>query len=150
MQRPRTLLRHLMTFVLVLTVPILVVAFIVTYSFANAERSRLEASADNANQEIVTLVEREISSRLAMLQALATAPSLQNGDILAFEAQAREFSRRTGVPTALFDTAGMQLMSTHHAPGAPLHPTGDPDQGRGRRRRGPGPHRSRRAGPGAR
>ncbi|MFC0386485.1 ATP-binding protein [Muricoccus vinaceus] len=127
MKRSRTLLRHLMVFVLVLTVPILVVAFIVTYSFANAERSRLEASADNANQEIVTLVEREISSRLAMLQALATAPSLQTGDIAAFEAQAREFSRRTGVLTALFDPAGMQLMSTHHAPGAPLHPTGDPD-----------------------
>jgi signal transduction histidine kinase/CheY-like chemotaxis protein/HPt (histidine-containing phosphotransfer) domain-containing protein len=127
MRTKATLLTYLIVFAIVLTVPILIGAVIVTYRFANAERARLETQAEDANQEIVTLIDQEISTRLAMLQALATAPALLEGDIASFDAQARNLAARTGTHFSLLTLTGQALLNTRQRSGTPLPPTSDPD-----------------------
>lgn len=131
MRRSRTLLSHLAAFALVVTLPLLVGLAIITYRFAVAERSYLYGLTEDAYRDIAAHVERELSTRIAMLEALAGANSLQDGKIPAFEQQLRELSLRTGVNFVLFDLAGQQLVNTGRPQGGALPGIADPEMIRG-------------------
>ena len=124
---PRSLLFYMTVFGLALILPLFAVATIATYRFADAERARLEAMANSADQEIVTLVDREITTRVAILRALSTARSLQSGEYARFEVQLRELSRIEKIDFVLLDLSGQQLINTRVAPGAVLPRGADPD-----------------------
>lgn len=60
-----------------------------------AQRERIDESALSAARELSTAVDRELGSYIVMLQALATAPELQRGDIRGF------YQRASGIYNAL-------------------------------------------------
>jgi hypothetical protein len=54
------------------------------------------------------------------LQALSTSPALRNGDLAAFDQQARETLRFRGSDIAVRDQTGQQIINTHAPWGTPL------------------------------
>src|SRR5215468_8367042 len=65
-------------------------------------------------------VDREISAVQAELQVLATSPSLQTGDFMAFDRQMREALTIQGTGIVLLDTKAQQLINTSRPFGAYL------------------------------
>jgi|GEM_PF-1360214 len=126
-QRSTSLNAYLAGFATILIVPLLLLSLYVTYSFAEAERTRLEAMVDNTNQDLVLLIDHEITARVGMLRTLSTAQTLQTGDIQRFEAQVRELSRLENMQFIMTDMAGQQLINTIVAPGESLPKTNNPD-----------------------
>lgn len=125
MRTSQGLLAYLAAFAFVLILPLLSLATIATYQFAAAERARLEASADNANQDIVILIEHEIATRVALLRALSTAPTLRSGDLERFEVQVRDLARLEHLQFIMIDPSGQQVFNTIVEPGEPLPRTPD-------------------------
>ncbi|GJE19578.1 ATP-binding protein [Methylobacterium marchantiae] len=125
MRRSYSLLACLGAFAIALILPLLALAGIGIYKFSAAERARLEALADSANQETVLLINQEITMRGALLQALATAPSLRNGDLAAFEEQLRELARVKRLQFIMIDPSGQQIINTNMTSGVSLPRTGN-------------------------
>ena len=125
MRGPRTLITYLAALALILTVPILTVASIAVYSFAEAERSRHEALVDLANQDTAALIDRELSAKETMLMALAYTDPLDTGGIVHVEDEIRAISVQTGVHFILRDPTGQQLVNTSWPRGSPLPMTAD-------------------------
>jgi hypothetical protein len=71
-------------------------------------------------ENLLADLERQISSIHAELRVLATAPSLQTGDIAAFDRQMREALGIRGTSIVLYDTQTQQVLSTNLPFGAPL------------------------------
>ncbi|WP_439575177.1 sensor histidine kinase [Phreatobacter sp.] len=103
-----------------LTLPLLVLAGIVTWRYAEAEAGRLEAAAAQRNEDLASEVDRILASRLAILQVLASSPALDGaGDIARFDEQARQFSRE-GIDIRLRELSGQLLVDTGQPPGTAL------------------------------
>ncbi len=126
MARSRTLASYLAAFALTLTLPVLAAALVATYQFAASERSRLEALANDANQDIVRLIDREVSVLVAMLEALAIAFSWDEGGIDHFDAVLRAHALKTGKNVVMVNAEGQQIVNTRVARGSPLPVTADP------------------------
>lgn len=127
MKSQRSLLFYLTVFAVALTLPLFALVTLATYKFSAAERERLEAQADSANQEILLLINDELSTITALLQGLSTARSLQEDDYSRFEEQARELAKLSRRHFVLYDLAGQQLVNTRVAYGTPLPHTADPE-----------------------
>lgn len=103
-----------------LILPLLVLAGIVTWRYAEAEAGRLEAAAAQRNEDLADEIDRILSSRLAILQVLASSPALDGaGDIPRFDEQARQFARE-GIDIRLRELTGQLLVDTGQPPGATL------------------------------
>jgi PAS domain S-box-containing protein len=120
MVRERSLSLYLAAFAAALTIPLLIVAGMVIWRYASAESRGLEATAAHRSDDIAADIDRVLAARFAILQALATSPSLDSGDIEGFDAQAREFSG-VGVDIRLRRVNGLMLVDTGLPKGAVLH-----------------------------
>ena len=95
-----------------------------TYDSYQRARANLLHEASRMSQSLVKAVERDLETAKTAALALASSPSLQDGDLGAFHAQARAVLRPelSAVAFVLSDPTGVPLMHTRYAFGQPLPP----------------------------
>lgn len=117
--KARSLTRYLAAFAAALALPPLILAGYVTYRYAEAEWRRLEAAANERNEDLISDLDRLLTARIAVLQALATSPAIDGGDFTRLDQQARRFVEQ-GVTMRLRDRPGRVIIDTGLDLGAAL------------------------------
>lgn len=87
---------------------------------ADAEMERRQQDALELSQRISETIDRELVGLAAALEALATSPALEAGDMVALERQARSVLERRGFAIVLRDRNGQQLLNTARPTGIRL------------------------------
>ena len=118
MRRARSIRWQLGALCLGLLLPTLLFVGVLLWQYAGSERSRAEAEARELSSDVAVALDREINSVLTTLQALATSPSLQTGDMAAFYAQVSEIHRLQDVHISLRDVGGHTILTTRAPFGA--------------------------------
>jgi type II secretory pathway component PulL len=95
---------HLFAFAAAILVPLILLATIFATEFSKRERYQDVAKAFAA--DIAADLDRELDSTIAALQTLSTSPALRNGDLEAFDRQARETLQYRGSAFAVRDQTG--------------------------------------------
>ncbi|NHZ93014.1 response regulator [Massilia sp. CCM 8733] len=101
-------------------VPVIVFAGLALGMLQNAERDAALRGLKETTNSIALLVDRELYSAEAGLRVLGGSPSLAEGDLKAFYAQARRANRGSTGWTVLFDAQGQQLINTYLPYGSEL------------------------------
>jgi two-component sensor histidine kinase len=104
---------HLFAFAAAILVPLILLAAFLATEFAGRERERYQEVAKALAADIAADVDRELDSTIAALQALSTSPALRNGDLEAFDRQARETLQYRGSAIAVRDQTGQQIINTY-------------------------------------
>ena len=118
LRRERSLDWQLVRLSLALLVPTLAFVGILLWRFAASERTRVEEEARDLSRDFAVALDREINGVLTTLQALATSPSLQTGDLAGFYKQVEVVSRFQDINISLRDTAGHAFLTTRAPYGA--------------------------------
>jgi PAS domain S-box-containing protein len=126
-RRKAGLLAYLSALCLVLTVPILIFAAYASMQFVEAERTRLQAQAQELARSVRTTIEHDLAGLSAVVETLATNNLLVAGDYEGFDARAREISRRIGINIVVREPDGQQVVNTRVARGNPLPVASRPD-----------------------
>ena len=105
---------------LVTAVPLVVGASFAILRTVDDQRAQIQSNVQQIVENTLAEVDREISAIQTELQALATSPSLQTGDLMAFDRQMREALTIRGTAIVLLDTNAQQLMNTNRPFGANL------------------------------
>jgi PAS domain S-box-containing protein len=101
-----------------------IVLFIYSY---HRERAGIERTTLDVSRALMQAIDRELASAQAAMQALATSPNLDRGDLHAFYDQATEVLHyRPGNILLLSDDARRQVVNTHLPFGVPLPLHGNP------------------------
>ena len=110
---------RLVALVALASIPMALLAGTVSWFYADAERRVVEAAREDVTANAVHIIERELSSRLGVLQSLADA--LESGvvGLPEFHAMATRVKGRLGGEITLSDRSGQPLVSTRLAWGAP-------------------------------
>lgn len=111
-QRSLSVRAYLLLLALAVLMPLLVLAGLLTWRAAEAERTRTEQAVAAIGGGVLTVVNREVLGIVETLQTLATSPSLTAGDIRAFQQQIVELGRIVGVGIALRTPDGRLLASS--------------------------------------
>lgn len=109
--RGRPIQWHLALFGIGILVPVLIIAGIVATRLADNERARFQRDALDLARSVAVDIDRELDTTIAMAQALALAPSLQDADFAEFDAYARKILNIRGNVVVLRDLAGQQLVN---------------------------------------
>jgi PAS domain S-box-containing protein len=117
--RERSLTFYLAAFAAALAVPLLLVGGLFAWLYTAAERSRLEDVAAQRNDEIINQIDRLLTTRLAILEALSTSPAIDTGDFDRFDAQARLLAGM-GIEIRLRSLDGQLIVDTGLPRGQPL------------------------------
>ncbi len=110
--RERSLRWHLTVLSIGLLVPTVAFIGILLWQFSISERKAVEAQARDLSHTIAVALDREIIGLLTTLQALATSPSLQSGDLAAFYRQVQDVSQLQSINISLRDTSGHTKLTT--------------------------------------
>ena len=113
----RRLVYHIGGLCLGIAIPLLGIIGGAQWSYADRERSELEANAISRARDVATAVDRELVGLTSALDVLGTAASLQRGDLPTFGEMVAGVSRRTGVVPILRGTDGRYIIN-------PYFPTG--------------------------
>jgi two-component sensor histidine kinase len=108
----RALKTHLLLFGLALLIPILTFAAITISEFTAGVRATSELRAISAALAIASNIDRDLSSRITLLEALALSPSLANRDYAAFYRQAHDALQRAGSHVLLVEPTGQEIFNT--------------------------------------
>lgn len=111
-KRGHSLRWHLTTLCAGLLIPTLLFVGVLLWNLARSERARTEEAARSLSHGLAVALDREIIGVLTTLQALATSPSLQSGDLPAFYDQVTQINRLQGIQLSLRDTAGRLVLTT--------------------------------------
>jgi hypothetical protein len=84
---------HLVTLVLAVLVPMIVFAAIVVTMFGRQQRAAVERGAVETARALVNAADERLNASVKLLEALATSPALDGGDLRAFHAEARRPGR---------------------------------------------------------
>lgn len=118
--KPRPLLWYVIALAVTVAVPTLLLCVVMTSAWVTSEQARLRAGTLKTVQTAQENVDRYLSGRVAMLQALATSPALDDGDYKRLHNQARELLDLQGANIVLRDVSGQQLVNTRRPWGTPL------------------------------
>lgn len=116
----RSLKWQLTAICLGLLLPALLFVGVLLWQYAASERSRVEDQARAIARGLAVTLDREITGIMTTLQALATSPSLQTGDLAAFYDQLIEIRKLQGIHLSLRDVSGHAVMTTRSAFGVVL------------------------------
>ena len=116
LSRARPLATHLAILVAALVLPFLALTALAIYQYEASERARIEAETREAGDELAISIDRDIASKITMLQSLATSPALDGeGDLARFDAQARILAG-DGTNVVLFSGDGSRRLVTTRLP----------------------------------
>ncbi|HSI00788.1 MAG TPA: HWE histidine kinase domain-containing protein [Reyranella sp.] len=116
---------HLTLFAAIIALPLLALLAVMLHRSVFLEHQRLGRQLGQELDELVAVIDRDIERRIAVLQTLATAPSLAAEDWPAFHAQATA-SLGGGNYLVLMAADGRQLVNTYVPHGQEPQVTGDP------------------------
>ena len=105
---------------LALMVPALIFSGLMIIRSAAFEREGLDREIKEMVRSVASGVDRELAATTTTLKALASSPSLADGDLKAFYGQAMAAQEVGGNHFFLTNTSGKQLLNTRVAWGAPL------------------------------
>jgi signal transduction histidine kinase/CheY-like chemotaxis protein len=111
---------RLMLLSAVTALPLLVLAGVDAIGSINAERMQLKNEVAGKVGALTNDIDRQISAIQTELKVLATLPSIQSGDLAAFDRQLHAAVQVYGNAFVLHDTRGQQLINTLHQFGEPL------------------------------
>lgn len=115
---------HLVLFAAIIALPLLALLGTMLYRSATQEHQRLERLIGQELDELTASLDRDVERRIAVLQTLATAPSLAAEDWPTFYQQAKASLGRNYL--VLLDAAGRQLLNTYVPYGQAPPFTGNP------------------------
>jgi two-component sensor histidine kinase len=101
----------LVALALALMLPTLGFAGFLLWRVAENEEAWVTEAAQATAQRVVASVDLELTGFMASLRALATSPSLDTGDLAAFQAQADQARAVAAGEIVLWDRRGRQLLS---------------------------------------
>lgn len=102
-RRARPFRTRLAILVAALILPCLLTAAIAVYQYEVAARAQVEDEARATSDDFVITVDRDIASKISMLQSLATSPALDGeADYRRFDEQARAVAQNAGTHIVLF------------------------------------------------
>ncbi len=106
--------KQLGIFAVALLLPILTFATFVFWQIAISERAQIEREAEIASRNLALMVDGEVLQLRSALQVLSTSVNLRNGDLAAFDRQARDIIARSESDYAvvLRSPDGQQLVNT--------------------------------------
>lgn len=109
--------------------PGVLAASILFYDVYQSERAQLEQGALQTSRALSQAMEKDLAGILGKLQVLATAPSLQSGDLQTFYSLAQDVLATESVAGAivLIDGTGQQILNTLRPFGSALPRTGQPE-----------------------
>jgi two-component sensor histidine kinase len=96
---------------------------IVTFMLINTARLWRNDALHDAHliaQHLHETIDVEVEKTIAVEETLATALALDDGQLVAFEAQAREVASRLGVNIVVRDVSGQQIVNTYLPTGSRL------------------------------
>lgn len=106
--------------------PIIVALALALAYLVNFEIQRQRDAVLRTAERVADLVDREMDGLVAALQALATSPSIAEGNLERIDRQARHLASQRGSAIALRRLDGQQLVNTLVPFGSPLPKTMDP------------------------
>jgi signal transduction histidine kinase/PAS domain-containing protein len=111
--RARPLRSHLTGLVLVSVVPLLIFAVIVATVLETRQRAALESSFVDTARALAVAMDRELTSSISLLQALATSEHLDAGELRLFYAEAKRVAAThpEWLTINLSDPSGRQLLN---------------------------------------
>jgi signal transduction histidine kinase/ActR/RegA family two-component response regulator len=112
---------RLVLLVLVTAIPLIGFALALVVSQSRGQEQQLRDQASRIAGAAMSGIDREVTGVIAGLQVLAASPSLDEGDLRAFDAQARSAVGIAGNSVIiLYDANGNRLVSTAAPYGQPL------------------------------
>jgi signal transduction histidine kinase/CheY-like chemotaxis protein len=105
---------------LVTALPLVALVSFAILRTVDDQRAQMQRDVREMVEDLLTDVDRQISSVQAELQVLAVSPSLQAGDFQAFDRQMRDALKIQGTAIVLLDTKAQQLINTNRPFGEPL------------------------------
>src|SRR5688572_3290665 len=105
-----------------LLIPALIFSGLMIVRSASLERAAMEGDIDDVVRAVTTDIDRELAATTTTLNALASSPSLTDGDLKAFYNQAMAAQEVSGNHFFLTSRGGKQLLNTRAAWGAELPP----------------------------
>jgi PAS domain S-box-containing protein len=109
---PRSFAWHVGALALGLILPALVLIGLLLWQFTISERSRIESDARSMARTLAMLVGQRINDTTTTLQALATSPSLREGDIGRFYDQVEQLRQQQNQHFSLRNADGITLLTT--------------------------------------
>jgi two-component sensor histidine kinase len=123
-QRIRTLL---MMFAVVLSLPLLGLAFFALQRMASLEEEEIARRVLQVAQDLAGDVDRELDRATITLETLATSAPLKRGDLAAFHEQANQALSRDKAVIQLVDETHQEVLNTGVPFGTALPRTSDPE-----------------------
>ena len=112
--------RRLFVLVAAALLPVAIASGIALASLYGQHRQRAELSVLEVARALATAVDGELNRTLAILEALASATSLEQGDLKTFRERAARARQPDWSSVILFDATGKPLMNTAIPEGQPL------------------------------
>jgi two-component sensor histidine kinase len=120
-----TLNTHLILFGFALLVPIMAFAALTVHELSAKVEAAGEQQALALASAIASNIDRDLASKIDLLEALALSPSLKERDLAGFYRQAHDTVERLGARVLLTDTAGREIFNTVVPYGTKLHDSRD-------------------------
>src|SRR4029453_17092102 len=120
---------YLLVFALAIPLPMIAVSAIAVIAFDQQQRAVVERSGVEMARALVNAVDRELSASLTTLQTLATARSLERGDLGMFQEDARRVlaRQRSWITITLFAPTGRRVMDPAAPAGTALADLVEPE-----------------------
>ena len=113
---------YLLVFALAILLPMIAFSAIAVVAFDRQQRAVVERGGIETARAMVNAVDRELGSSVTTLQTLATARSLERGDLAMFQEDSRRVlaRQRDWITISLFAPTGRRVMDLATPPGAAL------------------------------
>jgi signal transduction histidine kinase len=115
-----TIRRRLLVLAAVSIVPAALASMLLLGYAYTKERDATAQQVQTTARALSIVVDRQLGQAEALMNALATAPSLIDGDFDAFDQQARQANTFEGAWVVVRDVTGRQMINTRLPRGAPL------------------------------
>ena len=119
---------HLVLLVVGILLPAVVFGALIAHRLSSSERAVAERRLVRSARDLATAVDREMSSTIRTLSALAASERLERGDLEGFHAEARRVAgtQPSWMTVILLSPDGRQLMNTLRPWGVPLQSANEP------------------------
>ena len=104
----------------VTALPLVVLAGVAAMSVIDNQRAQLKNEVAGKVNGLLNDIDSQINAIQVELKVLSQLPSIQSGDIAAFDRQLRAAIRVYGTALVLHDTQGQQIINTNRPFGEPL------------------------------
>ncbi|MFD2263178.1 ATP-binding protein [Lacibacterium aquatile] len=113
---------HVAILVAIIVAPVLILAAVLFFSWAEAERARSEASMQEKARTVKSAIDRELAGLQYTLYALASAPALETQDLRSFHEYIKQVGSARNAIVVLRNRQSQQVLNNVIEWGQPLPP----------------------------